>query len=162
MLTGFFIEKIKRRLGFDQLTIEAEVIAQFSQYSWPGNVRELEHMLSRAALKASANENNPNKSTMKNHHHSMVTIQIIDCDSLNLSRPDHLQTQPTSTLPQSTNINFKSAVENYQKSLILNALHSENGNWSATAKKLQMDRANLSRLAKRLGIKVQRSVALLS
>ncbi|MBD3587599.1 hypothetical protein HHX48_17815, partial [Salinimonas sp. HHU 13199] len=37
-------------------------------------------------------------------------------------------------------------------------LKHTNGNWSKAAQRLSMDRANLSRLAKRLGVKVEKKV----
>jgi anaerobic nitric oxide reductase transcription regulator len=44
-------------------------------------------------------------------------------------------------------------VDSYQKVLILQSLEANQGNWSATARQLKTDRANLNRLAQRLGIK---------
>ena len=53
LLAGFFVEKLKRKLGLQQLKLANKVLDYLLVYQWPGNVRELEHMLSRAALKAS-------------------------------------------------------------------------------------------------------------
>ena len=50
-------------------------------------------------------------------------------------------------------LNLRDAVDNYQKMLISQALEAQQGNWSATARQLQTDRANLIRLAQRLGLK---------
>ncbi|MEH6452709.1 MAG: nitric oxide reductase transcriptional regulator NorR, partial [Psychromonas sp.] len=72
LLAGFFVEKIKRKLGIKQLKISTDVITYLSDYHWPGNVRELEHLLSRAALKAFAKQKNT----------AIVKITINDCDQL--------------------------------------------------------------------------------
>nr|MBP8226454.1 hypothetical protein [Rheinheimera sp.] len=41
---------------------------------------------------------------------------------------------------------------------IIQILSQTGGNWSLAAKQLDVDRANLARLAKRLGIKVEKTV----
>ena len=47
---------------------------------------------------------------------------------------------------------LREAVDRYQAQLIQQALQLSDGNWSAAARRLQLDRANLMRLAKRLAI----------
>ncbi|HAS8108131.1 hypothetical protein D8T65_11620 [Vibrio vulnificus] len=47
---------------------------------------------------------------------------------------------------------FWLATDAFQKQLILRALESNQGNWAATARQLELDSGNLHRLAKRLGI----------
>ena len=53
-----------------------------------------------------------------------------------------------------TQLGLRDAVDNYQQQLIQQVLDSHQGNWSATARQLKVDRANLNRLAQRLGIKI--------
>ena len=53
---------------------------------------------------------------------------------------------------------LKTATEAFQRQRILDALTSNNGNWAAAARQLEIDRANLSRLAKRLGVEVERKI----
>jgi len=48
---------------------------------------------------------------------------------------------------------LKPALEEYQRGLILGALRRHGNNWSAAARELGVDRANLTRLAGRLGLK---------
>ncbi|ELS5707743.1 hypothetical protein R5P42_004706 [Escherichia coli] len=48
---------------------------------------------------------------------------------------------------------LREAVDAFQKSLILQILQENDRNWSAAARQLKTDRANLNRLAIRLGIK---------
>jgi len=158
LLTGFFIEKIKRKLGIKQLKAPNDVIEYLSQYHWPGNVRELEHLLSRAALKASA----------KQKDKVIVNITLYDCDELNqgelnqdeLNLPQKLShdVAKNSNLSVNASIHLRQEVDEFQKALITRVLKEENGHWSATAKRLNMDRANLSRLAKRLGINLIKMV----
>jgi anaerobic nitric oxide reductase transcription regulator len=51
-------------------------------------------------------------------------------------------------------LGIKLATENFQRQLISHALTQHDGNWSAAARELKTDRANLSRMAKRLGIRI--------
>ena len=47
---------------------------------------------------------------------------------------------------------LRAAVDTYERSLVEASLQRHTGNWAAAARELQMDRANLQRLARRLGI----------
>ncbi|MNE94987.1 Regulatory protein LuxO [compost metagenome] len=48
---------------------------------------------------------------------------------------------------------LREAVDHYQRQLITASLERQAQNWAAAARELGLDRANLLRLAKRLGIK---------
>ncbi len=153
ILTGFFIEKIKRKLGIKQLKTSADVIQYLSHYNWPGNVRELEHLLSRAALKALSEQKNK----------AIVKIRLTDCDNLtntvNTNQLNMIDAVTTNKGASTLNsINLRQEVNDFQKKLISRILTEEKGNWSSAAKRLDIDRANLNRLAKRLDIKVIKSI----
>ena len=49
--------------------------------------------------------------------------------------------------------NLREATEAFQRTLISRALEESGGKWAACARALEMDVANLHRLAKRLGLK---------
>jgi anaerobic nitric oxide reductase transcription regulator len=55
-------------------------------------------------------------------------------------------------------INLREETDRFQRKLIGQTLIEESGNWAAAARKLSTDRANLNRIAKRLNIKVVKSV----
>lgn len=153
LLTGFFIEKIKRKLGIKQLRTSTDVLEYLSNYNWPGNVRELEHFLSRAALKASSEQKNK----------AIVKIRVTDCDNLkNTMNTDKLATTkiPFTHIEAANthSVNLKHEVDLFKKQLIHQVLIEEKGNWSSAAKRLGVDRANLNRLAKRLNIQVKKIV----
>ncbi len=161
VLSGYFVEQARCQLGVGQLTISAEAMAYLEQYHWPGNVRELEHVVSRAALKARARQRDK----------SIVVIAVVDCGLLDAphseplshsSSPDSLlnntlQTQaaPSACAPA---INLRQATEQFQRQLITQALAQAKGNWAAAARQLGTDRANVMRMAKRLGIQVVKTV----
>ncbi|MNN93609.1 Anaerobic nitric oxide reductase transcription regulator NorR [compost metagenome] len=52
-----------------------------------------------------------------------------------------------------SNANLREATEAFQRQMITRALEQNNRSWAACARALEMDVANLHRLAKRLGLK---------
>lgn len=158
LLTGFFIERLKRKLGVNQLKVSPNLIKRFNQYSWPGNVRELEHLLSRAALKACS------KVPAHIRHKQIVTINEADCDELTattVNLPDQINKENSEIEVSKiidNPINLRTEVDDYQRKLITQALELNQANWSKTAKYLSVDRANLIRLAKRLNIRITKVI----
>ena len=55
--------------------------------------------------------------------------------------------------PEIANENLREATEAFQRQMITRALELNNRSWAACARALEMDVANLHRLAKRLGLK---------
>ncbi|WP_445945388.1 nitric oxide reductase transcriptional regulator NorR [Shewanella sp.] len=157
LLAGFFIERLRRKLAINTLSFASEAIAIFEQYDWPGNVRELEHLVSRAALKAKARQ----------RQKTMVTIDAIDCGQLLSSEKMPTtatelsfssQPLPESTSSSPSTMNLRAATDEFQRQLIIKVLSQQQGNWASSARQLETDRANLNRLAKRLDIRVVKSV----
>ena len=147
LLAGYFIEQTARKLGIKQLKLSPEAQALLNQYNWPGNVRELEHVISRSALKAKQSQwQNP-----------IITITSEHCGLT----PSALQppiAESRSTANALINQPLKQAVESLQYNIITEQLKQHNYNWSAAARVLELDRANLVRLAKRLGIEVKKTL----
>tara|TARA_B110000196_G_scaffold320120_1_gene340615 strand:+ start:1594 stop:3180 length:1587 start_codon:yes stop_codon:yes gene_type:complete len=154
ILSGYFVEKTKRKLGVAQLKITSEAINYLEQYHWPGNVRELEHVVSRSALKARARQQGK----------KIISIEKQDCGRLlNLQstavKADNIEINTNADINLSqTTINLRDETEQFQRQVIKQVLIQENGNWAATARRLSVDRANLNRIAKRLDIKVIKSI----
>jgi len=157
LLAGYFIEQTRRKLGIAQLKITEQAIAHLVAYNWPGNVRELEHVISRATLKAQARQRDK----------LVISIDQKDCDSLTSVRTDSASDLKVSNdgenyslalFDKNISLNLKTETENFQRQLISRVLEEEDSNWAATARRLSTDRANLNRIAKRLNIKVMKSV----
>ena len=147
LLAGYFIEQTARKLGIKQLKLSPEAQVLLNQYSWPGNVRELEHVISRSALKEKQSQwQNP-----------IITITSEHCD-LTPSAPQNSLVASQSTTNTLINQPLKQAVESLQYNVITEQLKKHNYNWSAAARVLELDRANLVRLAKRLGIEVKKTL----
>lgn len=113
------------------------------QYSWPGNIRELEHQLRRAALIARSEQGI-----------DYVTIQP---EYFNFTQQPSV-TENTRQAPKRGDKvtivgSLRENTDQFQRQLIEQQLTELQGNWAKTAQALQLDRANLHRLAKRLGLK---------
>ena len=162
LLSGYFVELMRRKLGLQQIKFSADVIPYLNRYDWPGNIRELEHCINRAALKARS-RSSVNEAIIAINRSDIGLLQTdgeIQADN-ELATATDINTNnnaPADVTPEVAVDNLKQATEQFQRRCILQALESNNGNWAAAARQLDMDRANLSRLAKRLDIQVIRSV----
>jgi anaerobic nitric oxide reductase transcription regulator len=106
-------------------------------------VRELEHTISRAALKAAAGGTGSDR------------IVTIEPSHLDLAKPRLDETAQALRRDEPMNaerISLAAASAKFQRELIERTLLTQRGNWAAAARELELDRGNLRRLAKRLGI----------
>lgn len=150
LLAGYFVEQARRKLGITQLKLHGDVLSQLIQYPWPGNVRELEHVINRAALKAKARQRG----------RPVTTLKVEDLGEL--QGPRAAMVEPTAQDEPMLGewigeLGLRDATDEFQRHLISETLTQADFNWAEAARRLQTDRANLTRLAKRLGITVSRS-----
>ncbi|WP_136809138.1 sigma-54 interaction domain-containing protein [Desulfosediminicola flagellatus] len=110
LIAEFFLEKFSNDNNKKIRRISTSAIDMLVQYHWPGNVRELQNCMERAVL-------------------------ICDEDTIKgIHLPPTLQTsdQRTGENP----LSLTSAVENFEKELIIDGLKKNNGNQTKTAKYL--------------------------
>jgi len=142
LLAGYFLEENRWRLGLQSLRLSADAQAALLAYRWPGNVRELEHLIGRSALKALAS------------HRERPRILTLHAGDFGLSDASPPGTEPASVPPRDEGTqDFRSTVTSFERTVLLDALARHDRNWASAARELGMDRANLNRLAKRLGLK---------
>jgi anaerobic nitric oxide reductase transcription regulator len=144
LLAGGFLEENRVRLGLRGLRLAADAQHALLHQPWPGNVRELEHLISRAALRALAEH--PERSRI-------LTVQVQHLDLLPATRTAPATSEPADSAAEvPTGPGLRQAVEDLQIRLIRAALTRHGGNWASAARELRLDRANLRRLAGRLGL----------
>ncbi len=144
LLAGYFLEENRLRMGLRSLRLNADAQRMLLAYAWPGNVRELEHLISRAVLKALS------------AHAQRPRILTIEPQALGLDEPLDSALSAQLALdcpPLIQGQGLKAAVDAYQRALIADALDRHQGRWVDVARELSVDRANLNRLSKRLGIR---------
>jgi anaerobic nitric oxide reductase transcription regulator len=142
LLSGFFLEENRSRLGLTALRLGADAQAALLAYDWPGNVRELEHLIARSALKALAGQAGRPR---------ILTLAARDL-GLVQAPPAQVSTAPPADAG-GPDEDFRSAVATFERRMVADALARHQHNWAATARALGLDRANLNRLAARLGLK---------
>jgi anaerobic nitric oxide reductase transcription regulator len=147
LLAGAFLERNQQRLGIKKLRLDQEAKQALLAYHWPGNIRELEHLLSRAALKSA---------TPENRQADFITISLTYLDMAPEPFNDvSVETGADASRTLPAPIDFKSAVDEFQRQLIQQQLAAQQGNMAATARMLGMDRGNFHRLVKRLALKAE-------
>jgi anaerobic nitric oxide reductase transcription regulator len=146
LLAGFFLEENRSRLGLGALRLSLEAQAALLSYDWPGNVRELEHTISRSALKAWSRQSGRPKILT-------VTAQDVDVPHSRAGQAEPAPSQEMHAVAVKPGQGLRQAVDDYERQLVLGALARNSDNWASTARELGLDRANLNRMARRLGIK---------
>jgi anaerobic nitric oxide reductase transcription regulator len=170
LLAGTFLEENRARLGLGAVRLQPEANATLQQYAWPGNVRELEHVVSRGVLKALG------------RHAERPRILTVMPDDMDIDQPAAMRGLPpgvsaalsgslagslsgahsvalptvsTGLEPGTAPLPLQQTLQAVEQATIESCLTRHGGNWSAAARELGVDRANLRRRAARLGIPVQ-------
>ncbi|MBM7062244.1 nitric oxide reductase transcriptional regulator NorR [Pseudomonas sp. UL073] len=144
LLAGYFLEQNRARMGLRSLRLGAAAQKELLAYDWPGNVRELEHLIGRAALKSLAL--NPERPRI-------LTIEAAALDLAPAAPATATPALPSAAPASAAGLSLRDAVDQYQRQVIGEALTRHQQQWATVARELGLDRANLSRLAKRLGLK---------
>lgn len=143
LLVGHFCDHARRRLGTGPVRVDPATLAALGRADWPGNIRELENVISRSALRAA----------------SRVTVGepvVIETNDLGAIGPvDPGGANPPLPVDQTTS--YRDSIDAHARRVIRARLAAEDGNWSAAARSLGLERGNLHRLAARLGLKERRA-----
>lgn len=145
LLSGFFLEQNRSRMGLGSLRLTNDAQAALVAYDWPGNVRELEHLIGRSALKALGRC--PTRPKILS-----LSAQDLDLPQAPVDNPAPLSTGPAPAQVGVTG-DMREAVDEFQRNLIAACLERHQHNWASAARELGLDRANLGRMARRLGLK---------
>jgi anaerobic nitric oxide reductase transcription regulator len=131
-------------LGLRALCLAPAAQRALLRYDWPGNVRELEHLIGRAALRAlAANPARPRILTLEAEHLGLDTPS---------TPPAQADVDNPARLPPTRPGPLRPAVEDFQRQMIRASLQRHQHNHAAAARELGLDRANLNRLMRRLGL----------
>lgn len=138
LLAGFFCEQSRVKMGLKQVVLSDAARDLLHRYDWPGNIRELEHAIYRAIVLARAAQPQGELLLMPQH------FQLAEPTQPGVS----VAAQPAASVE-----NLRAATDDFQRRILLQTLEENHHNWAASARQLQLDVANLHRLAKRLGVK---------
>lgn len=115
LLVTHFAAMIAKELGVAARQISAEAMERLCAYDWPGNIREMRNVIERAVLLSDAG--------------------VISPDML----PREIGSSGPAVSPEPSG----SALENYEKAMIVKALHENGWNQTRTAAALGIPRDNL-------------------
>jgi len=123
-LSEYFLHEFCARNNFRRKTIEDEVLLMLERYSWPGNARELKNTIERMAILSSSDR--------------------ISASSIPLEIRIGSENDSRSTLQQTR--------ESAERESIIKALDQTNWNVSGAARVLGIERTNLHKRIRALGI----------
>lgn len=149
LLAGYFLERNQQRLCVQRLRLSQEAARQLQHWHWPGNVRELEHLLSRAALRASHGQDRRQRVLTIEAMH--LGLQPAEAHLAPELLPEFLpELLAGGALPR---VDLRQATDQFQRQLIDQQISAARGNIAAAARALGLDRSNLMRTMKRLGMR---------
>jgi two-component system nitrogen regulation response regulator NtrX len=123
-LVEYFLSDFCSRNNFRSRTVDPEVIPLLQSYPWPGNVRELKNVVERMAILTPGDE--------------------IVVDSVPVEVRRYRDSHPRSTVQE--------ARESAERDHIVRALESAEWNVSSAARALGMERTNLHKRMRALGV----------
>lgn len=129
---GWHCQEIKR----PKLAIDLPVMDLLKSYPWPGNVRELQNTIERAVVLC---------------HGTRITETDMPAE-IRFQAPSHQDAN--SQIPGLDEcLPMAEAMEHFKRILIRKTLERVEGNQAEAAKVLGLERSNLSRMMKRLGLR---------
>jgi transcriptional regulator with PAS, ATPase and Fis domain len=132
LLTDLFAKRFAKENDRRPLVLSPEACRIFSSYSWPGNIRELENLVERLSILVESDA---------------VYPQDLPEELLG----DRPTTSGSVTIPPE-GVDFNTLVENFENSLILQALERTGGNKKAASKLLRLNRTTLVEKIKKKGL----------
>ena len=132
-LADHFMAGFAREYGRRVKALDAGAVAALQEYAWPGNVRELRNVIERLVIMVPGDTITPRD------------LAFLDAPSL----PNG---SPPSPDAAEEGVSLQAARSRFEREFILRALTAQNGNISRTADALGVERSNLYRKMRALGI----------
>ncbi|MDY6842963.1 MAG: sigma-54 dependent transcriptional regulator [Thermodesulfobacteriota bacterium] len=139
LLVSHFVEKFNREKGRDLKGFTDEALECLIKYDWPGNIRELENLIERMVILKGQEMVLPSDLPEK------ITDPTAKDLNLNMEFPED-------------GICFSTAVNEFEKRLILQALSKANGVKSKAAKLLNINRTTLVEKIRRNQLEEEKSL----
>jgi transcriptional regulator with PAS, ATPase and Fis domain len=125
-LAAHFLKKVVQGQASRVASISQDAIARLAEYHWPGNVRELENVIERSVVLASGD--------------------CLQAEDIRLDAAHRLRGVPDAFLPEGMNL------EQYEQSIIREALRRAGGNKSQAARLLGLTRNALRYRLAQMGL----------
>lgn len=135
LLANYFSQRFADVNDRRPLVFSEDALDAFRRYRWPGNVRELENLVERLTILTDGDA--VYAADLPEHVRLSVTAPALQTAILTL--PDH-------------GVDFNQMVEEFENSLILQALQRTQGNKKAAARLLNLNRTTLVEKIKKKGL----------
>jgi two-component system nitrogen regulation response regulator NtrX len=129
VLTTYFLDDFARKYGRKPPTLTRKAVEVLESYGWPGNVRELRNIMERMVIMT-----------------PQARIDLYDLPEPILQRT--LSTQAG----QETELSLQGARDRFEREFVLQKLVEYKGNVARAAQALRVERSNLYRKLRQLGI----------
>ncbi len=138
-LVHHFLKEFSSEYGQKPKVIEDDALALFVQYQWPGNVRELRNIIERLLIMVPG---------------PVLTLRDIP-PPVSIARAEQKgRTERTGARMQGGSPALREARAAFEREFITRKLKENNGNVSRTAEAINVERSNLHRKIKTLGIEI--------
>jgi two-component system, NtrC family, response regulator AtoC len=132
MLADRFLARFAAKYGKDVASIGGRARDLLLAYPWPGNVRELSHVIERAVLWSRG--------------------PVLDAEHLSLTTPSLPAAEPAASEPPPATQQRSMDLEQWERSLIEQALREAEGNQTRAAQRLGISRDTLRYRLKKFGL----------
>lgn len=139
LLAQHFLQFFCSKEGREIKELDPQVVPALEKYSWPGNVRELKNLMERLVIMV------PEKVIRLQHLPSVIA-----------ERPPSKQETVKSEKPAFSIDSYKEARESFEKAFLEEKLRENEWNISKTSEAIEMERSNLHRKIKALGIHLKK------
>jgi DNA-binding NtrC family response regulator len=136
MLCQHFLTRLSRNKGLEEKQMHREVLEGLMRYNWPGNVRELENLLERMVILA----NGP-----------ILQVEDLPPKLREFKSSPAGEISPLMELPED-GIDFNSAVDEFERTLIVQALEKTGWVKNQAALLLGLNRTTLVEKIKKKGL----------
>ncbi len=139
-LVRHFLQEFSTEYGQKTKTMDDAALDLFVRYRWPGNVRELRNIIERLIIMVPA---------------PVLRVQDVP-PPINSSQPDlQISAAPTGGPAGHNHATLKDARAAFEREFIMQKLRENGGNVSRTADAIGVERSNLHRKIKALGIELE-------
>ena len=139
-LVRHFLQEFSNEYGQKPKEIEDGTLALFVRYPWPGNVRELRNFIERLIIMVPG---------------PVLTVRDVPSPVGSPQQPSKPQGDGGSALPGPHAATLKDARAEFEREFISQKLKENGGNVSRTADAIGVERSNLHRKIKALGIEAE-------
>jgi two-component system response regulator AtoC len=141
ILTEHFLSRVAQELRKPLVGVTDEVLECFLAYPWPGNVRELSNTIQRMAIFERG---------------SRLSLAVLPQELRSALTGSTLTPDPPQAEATPTNLSLEEATAQFRRQFIERVLRAHQGNVSAAAQALKINRTHLYKLLKQLGFSVDR------